>query len=192
MMNRKEVRLLWLLAVIVIAASAYWGMSKLAENDRLSAQSAESAASRYSIPDSSSIPAIQMDQLLADKQTTFTAGRNIFVYSSKPVVRNKPVQREITTAEIDEPAEEDLPPLVIDETPAKPQLRGYDYIGFQQASNGLKRAVFRWRGRTFVGMEGMVINNAFKIKELKPKSAVIHVLAGEFEQVLDLNDPSIN
>ena len=189
-MKRSEIRLLWLLALIVIVAGGYLGLKYLSESDNISGDGADSIASRYSIPASDTLPPMQMELLLAEKQETSQVNRNIFAFSRRPTPVSRPVVERPAYEEIAEDAEEDLPELIVEESHDRPQLRGYDYIGFQQASNGFKRAVFRWRGRTFVGMEGMVINAAFKIIELKPKSAVIQVLAGDFRQVLDLNDPT--
>jgi hypothetical protein len=194
-MKKNEKRLLIILGILVVVSVPYFVSQWLTAGEQYDDLGLSVEASRYASAlniNVQNMPAIDLEVLSENKEAFTGASRNLFV-AGRAALTSRDLEEE------DEPVvepEEEIGPVLVEEDdqeeqsrPARGSLAGYEYLGYHVVGD-TRTALFFWRGRTFAGITGSVINNTFKIKQITGRAVVIQVMNGDFEQRLKLSAPA--
>jgi hypothetical protein len=195
-MKKNEKRLLIILGILVVITVPYFVSQWLSTGEQYDELGLSVEANRFASDlnlDVQNMPDIDLEALSETKEAFTGASRNLFVFGQAAQI---PQGLENEDEPIIEP-EEEMESILVEEDDEEEQqgrqargsLAGYEYLGYHVVGD-TRTALFFWRGRTFVGIAGSVINDTFKIKQITSRSVIIQVLNGDFEQRLKLSAPA--
>lgn len=194
-MSKRERNLVVLLALVALVTSPWWPIWSDQGTDRFGIDQSANQMFESLRRQQADMPNLDLSGLMDRKQPFTGAQRNLFEFGQ---VRAEEEPVEIIEENPQE--EEDYgDPLMVTESPvretqeARPaqrqRLSGYECLGIfirEEASY----ATFQWREQIFVGTEGDMINDAFRIEKIKEDGVSIFVLDGEYNQQLKMNSPA--